>query len=69
MLLVSRWTIRRRVVEYGLEETTGFFALSDEQIDFYVKQFSDKHENLLGFLRHLASDWYLKSKYFSNRSA
>ena len=29
MLLVSRWTIRRRVVEYGLQETTGFSALSD----------------------------------------
>ena len=34
MLLVSRWTIRRPVVEYGLQETTGFSALSDEQIDF-----------------------------------
>ena len=34
MLLVSRSTIRRRVVEYGLQETTGFSALSDEQIDF-----------------------------------
>ena len=35
-LLASRWTIRRRVVEYGLQETTGFSALSDQQIDFYV---------------------------------
>ena len=34
MLLVSRWTLRRRVVEYGLQETTGFTALSDEKIDF-----------------------------------
>lgn len=32
MLLVSRWSIRRRVVEYGLQETTRFSALSDEQI-------------------------------------
>ena len=48
MLLVSRWTIRRRVVEYGLQETTGFSALSDEQIDFYVKQFIEEHGNLVG---------------------
>ena len=37
MLLVSRW--RRRVIEYGLQETAGFSALSDEQVDFYVKHF------------------------------
>ena len=48
MLLVSRWTLRRRVVEYGLQETTGFTALSDEQIDFYVKQFIEEHGNLVG---------------------
>ena len=48
MLLVSRWTIRRRVVEYGLQETTGFSALSDEQIDFYAKQFIEEHGNLVG---------------------
>ena len=48
MLLVSRWTIRRRVVEYGLQETTGFSALSDEQIDFYVKQIIEEHGNLVG---------------------
>ena len=34
MLLVSRCTIRRRVVEYGLQETTGFSALSDEHLTF-----------------------------------
>ena len=48
MLPVSRWTIRRRVVEYGLQESTGFSALSDEQIDFYVKQFIEEHGNLVG---------------------
>ena len=48
MLLASRWTIRRRVVEYGLQETTGFSALSDEQIEFYVKQFIEEHGNLVG---------------------
>ena len=48
MLLVSRWTIRRRVVEYGLQETTGFSELSDERIDFYVKQFIEEHGSLVG---------------------
>lgn len=63
MLLVSRCTIRRRVVEYGLQETTGFSALSDEQIDFYVKQFIEEHGNLVdvlwceAFLSLLASDF------------
>lgn len=48
MLLVLRWTLRRRVVEYGLQETTVFSALSDKQIDFYVKQFIEEHGNLVG---------------------
>ena len=47
-IMVLYWTIRRRVVEYGLQETTGFSALSDEQIDFYVKQFIEEHGNLVG---------------------
>lgn len=33
MLLVSRWTIRRRVVEFGLEEITGFSDIANEQLD------------------------------------
>ena len=58
MLLVSRWSIRRRVVEYGLQETTRFSALSDEQI--YIKQVTEAHWNIVGcsivqgFLKSLA---------------
>ena len=48
MLLVSMWTIRRRVVEYGLQDTTGFSELSDERIDFYVKQFIEEYGSLVG---------------------
>ena len=48
MLLVSRWTIRRRVVEYGLQEATGYSALSDERLDMYVKQFIEQHGTLVG---------------------
>ena len=43
MLLVSRWSLRRRVVEYGLQETSRFSSLSDEQIGFYVKQVIEAH--------------------------
>ena len=48
MLLVSRWTIRRRVVEYGLQDATGYSALSDERLDMYVKQFIGQHGTLVG---------------------
>ena len=49
MLLVSRWTLRRRVVEYGLQEVTGFSPLSDEQLDNTVRQFMRTHRNLVGY--------------------
>ena len=32
----------------GLQETTGFSELSDERIDFYVKQFIEEHGSLVG---------------------
>ena len=33
MLLVSQWTLRRLIVEYGLEEKTGFSTISDAQLE------------------------------------
>jgi hypothetical protein len=39
MLLLSRWTIWRRVKEFGIEEETGYCDLSDEQLDVIVQQF------------------------------
>ena len=39
MLLVARWTLRRRVVEYGLQDVTGYSPLTDEQLDNIVTQF------------------------------
>ena len=32
MLLVSRWTIRRRVVEFGIQETTGLLTLQMQNL-------------------------------------
>jgi predicted transcriptional regulator len=37
ILGVSRWTIHRRVAEYGLENMTGFHHLPDEELDEKVK--------------------------------
>ena len=49
MLLVSRWKIRRRVIEYGIQDVTGFSQLSDEQLDGHVRNFMQQHRNLVGF--------------------
>ena len=48
MLLVSRWTIRRRVIEYGIEETTGFTNMTDAELDGLVQQFMQEHGSLIG---------------------
>ena len=39
ILLVSRWTLRCRVVEYGLRDVTGYTPLTDEQLDNNVFQY------------------------------
>ena len=48
MLLVSRWTIRRRVIEFGLEEITGFTEMANEQLDGLVRQFIQEHGSVVG---------------------
>ena len=42
MLLVSRCTIRRRVVEYGIQEITGYSSITDEELDTIVQAFSEQ---------------------------
>jgi hypothetical protein len=49
MLLLSRWTIRRRVIEYRIEDVTGFLQLSDEQLDSHVRYFMQQHGTFVGF--------------------
>ena len=49
MLLVSRWTLRRRIVEYGLEEMTGFSMISDAQLDNLVERLMSDHGTLVGY--------------------
>jgi len=43
MLGVSRWTIHRRVEEYGLQNMTGFHHLPDEELDEIVRGFISDH--------------------------
>ena len=43
MLLVSRWTIRRRVVEFVLQDVTGYSHISDEELDAKVGQIIKKN--------------------------
>ena len=49
MLLVSRWTLRRRIVEYGLEEITGFSMILDVQLDNVVERFMSDYGTLVGY--------------------
>ena len=49
MLRVSRWTIRRRVVEFGIEKTTGFSDISDEELDDLIREFILRHGCLVGY--------------------
>ena len=43
MLLVSRWTIRRRIKEYGLENVLGNSKISDEELDKLFFEYKQKH--------------------------
>ena len=58
MLLVSRWTILRRAVEFGIQETTGFTDITDAELDDLVQQFMLEHGSLIGcsmIIGHLRS--------------
>ena len=48
MLLVSRWTIRRRVEEFGIRDMTGFSEITDDQLDVNIRQFVHDHGNQVG---------------------
>ena len=48
MLGVSRWTIHRRVEEYGLQNMTGFHHLPDEELDEIVRSFISDHGRTTG---------------------
>ena len=49
MLLVSTWTLRRGVVEFGLEDITGFSVFSDVQLYNLVERFIRDHGTMVGY--------------------
>ena len=48
MLGVSRWTIHRRIAEYGLEDMRGFDDLSDEKLDEIIERYISNHGSATG---------------------
>ena len=48
MLLVSRWTIQRRVAEFGLEHLSKFDEISDDELDNKVGNFLQEHGCFVG---------------------
>ena len=59
MSLVSRWTVQRRVSEFGLSNLSRFSDLTDEQLDSKVTAFQTEHGCFVGcsmILGHLRSE-------------
>lgn len=49
MLGVSRWTVHRRVVEYGLDNMRGFDGLTDEALDEIIRTYINSHGGATGY--------------------
>ena len=49
MLLVSRWTLRRRVKELNIEDACGYSDLSDDELDNIIRQFVQQHGTFVGY--------------------
>ena len=62
MLLVSRRTLRRLIVEYGLEEKTGFSMISDAQLDNLVERFMSDHGTLVGIFLDFRTSSIIRSQ-------
>ena len=59
MVLGSRWTIHRRVSEFGLNQLSRFSNITDEQLDSEISAFVSEHGCLVGtsmVLGHLRSE-------------
>lgn len=73
MLQVSPRTVRRRIIQYGLQVEASFTVLSDNELDTITRQFVDTHPNsgestLAGYLRgkDLRSGVLLPGKAFQD---
>ena len=49
MFMVSKWTILRRVNEFGLEDVKRFSDINDEELNNIVASFFQEHGNFVGF--------------------
>ena len=49
LLLVSRWTLWRRVRELGISEETGFTIIGNTDFDDIVRAFMNIQEGLVGY--------------------
>ena len=49
MLLVSRWTLRRRVKALNIEDICGYSNLSDDELDQIIRQFVQQHGKFVGY--------------------
>uniref|UniRef100_A0A7M6DRW1 Integrase catalytic domain-containing protein n=2 Tax=Clytia hemisphaerica TaxID=252671 RepID=A0A7M6DRW1_9CNID len=48
MLLVSRWTIHRRVKEYGLTDFLNYSDINDQELDDLIRKYKDNHGIAVG---------------------
>uniref|UniRef100_A0A7M5X880 Integrase core domain-containing protein n=1 Tax=Clytia hemisphaerica TaxID=252671 RepID=A0A7M5X880_9CNID len=58
LLMVSRWTVYRRIDEYGIREITGYSKISDDQLDSMILELKKQHGICLGrpmIIGHLRS--------------
>ena len=58
VFLMSRWTIRRRVVEFGLRDVLGYSNISDDELDRFISEYRQAHGVMCG--RSMVTG-YLKS--------
>lgn len=56
MFGVSRWTVMRRVQEYGLSDLKEFSNISDDRIDNIIKEYISRHGSTTG--EPLMSDYF-----------
>ena len=48
MLGVARWTVHRRVAEYGLQDMRGFDDLPDERLHRIIQYYTNNHGSASG---------------------
>ena len=66
MLLVSRWTLRRRAIEYGITDLVEFSKISNDELDNLIRDNRNMHGLARGrslILGHLNSKLKVQQKH------